>query len=319
MTRKFYPLIILALVILVFAAIPSSVRADHMGDWSYITISPLSGHWNYPGYYVLEAQRAPLSVDWEIKCSYVPCGRPEESGSHTFTYVGETILVGWGRQCYAWQFDPIGRTGFIAEAEPELCNEVTPTPTATTTEFTPTAAPTGTPVTPTATFATPTGTLTPPTPTPTGSPAVPPAATPTPTETPAAPPGTPTAPTSTAVSPGGTPTPTPEGGMTPTPAVTPDSPGPSPTQELLLPVTGELPPASPFSSPLWPSLAAVLLLGLAGRMVWTGILQSENAQIGANLYPGLRSQARKALILILVSLLILAFLVLPEIIRQVAS
>jgi hypothetical protein len=311
MTRKFYPLaMILTILVLVFSAFPNPATADHMGDWGYIKISPLSGHWNYPGYFVLEAERT-VTVSWEIKCSYVPCGRDMEFGSHTFTFVGEKIEVGWGHQCYAWQFDPIGRTGFIAEAEPWLCEDPTPIPTGTAAQDTPTTIP-GTPC------------VTPDTPTPTGT-----------QGTPGAPGDTPDTPTPTAETSIGTPTNTPVGtNLTPTPTTapgeseptptltlpqtTPDTPTPSPTPEVVLPVTGETPPASPLSSPLWPALASLLLLGLAGRLVWVGILQSNNVQIPANLNPDLRIRARKALILILLSLLILAFLVLPPIIRQAA-
>ena len=300
MTKNFFPLaIVLAIFVLMFATFPFSVRAEH--DWGYIKISPESGHWNYPGYFVLEAERD-VTVSWVIKCTYGGCDRPDEDVT-TYTFAaGEKISVGWGHQCYAWQLDPLGRDGFIAEAEPELCNQSDPTPVATATQVTPVATPTAT--------------------------AEVPATTPeTPTATPDTPTVTPDTLTPTADTPAGTPASTPEGPLTPEPTITvTETPAPSPAaptspdpkQELILPVTGELPPSSPLTSPLWPALAALLLLGLAGRTVWAGILQSANAQTPSNLYPVLRSQARHALILILLSLLILAFLVLPPILRQAA-
>jgi LPXTG-site transpeptidase (sortase) family protein len=302
MNKKYFPLAAFAVLVLLAAAFPAFAQTNN--NWGQIQISPLSGHWNYPGYFVLEAQSAPLFVEWEIKCSYVPCPREEEYGSHTFTYVGETIQVGWGHQCYAWQFDPIGRIGFIAEAEPWLCEDPTPTP----------PAPTATPVippdtpTPTATGAEPTPTA--PAETPPGS--TPGEPTPTPAdETPA--PGEPT-PTPDVPSPTPTgPTPTPTSGTpedTPTPTAPPagEAEGPTPTPRLLLPIAGEM-PYPPLATPLWPALAALLLLGLAGRTVWTGILQAERAQITTDKSSDLRSHARNVLILIGLSLLILAYLV----------
>jgi LPXTG-site transpeptidase (sortase) family protein len=350
MIRKFsFLTIVLVVLSILFAASTFPAQADH--DWGYIKISPETGHWNFPGYYVLEAERA-VTVSWIIKCTYGGCDRPDEDET-TYTFEeGEIIQVGWGRQCYAWQFDPIGRTGFIAEAEPWLCTDETPPPSVPPTA-TP-AEPTGTPVTPTQPAETPVGTPTTPPdePTPTITPGGPtltpttPPDEPTPTITPGGPTLTPTTPPdepTPTITPGGltlTPTatqdgpvgsPTPEGPVaSPTPTstmTTPQAPEPTPAGPsesessgggVILPVTGEVPPASPLSSPLWPALAALLLLSLAGRMVWTGILQSEHVQIPVDLYPGLRAQARKALILILLSLLIFAFLVLPPIIRQAA-
>jgi LPXTG-site transpeptidase (sortase) family protein len=311
MNKKTFLLIAIAVFVVLIATIPFSAQASN--GWGFIKISPLSGNWNYPGYYVLEAQQAPLTVEWEIKCSYVPCPREEEFGTHTFTYIGETIHVGWGHQCYAWQFDPIGRTGFIAEAEPWLCVEPSPTPSPTATPIVPGETPTNTPSVPTATPGGPTITPTSPAETPPGPTPTPGGLTPTPgepTPTPAdqtPPPGEPT-PTPVDV----TPTPTPL--ETPTPASPPgqEQPALSPTPRLLLPVAGELPPASLFSSPLWPALAALLLVGLAGSRIWTAILQAEKAQVPVNMSSALRSQARQALVLILLSVLILAYMVLSS-------
>jgi LPXTG-site transpeptidase (sortase) family protein len=311
MNKKFFLLAAFAIFVLLFSAFPVSAQTSI--DWGHVRVTPLSGNWNYPGFFVLEALKAPISVEWEIKCSYGPCPRDEEYGSHTFTYVGESILVGWGHQCYAWQFDPIGRTGFIAEPEPWLCQEPTPTqPVPTTTPITQvdTPTPTATPEEPTPTPITPAETPPGFTPTPGEPTPTPPGFTPTPAEqTP--PPG------QTTPTPAG-PTPTP-GGHTPTPVTTEDTPtpvppaggqeaGPTPTPRLNLPVTGEM-PILPLSSPILPALAALLLLGLAGRTVWTGILQAERSQIPATLSPDLRTHARNVLILIGLSLLILAYLV----------
>jgi LPXTG-site transpeptidase (sortase) family protein len=327
MNKKSLPWILIAVFVLLFATLPLTAQANN--GWGFIKITPLSGHWNYPGYFVLEAMQAPLTVEWEIKCSYVPCEREDEYGTHTFTYIGETILVGWGHQCYAWQFDPIGRTGFIAEAEPWLCVEPTPTATATpvvptNTPPVPTATPVGPTITPTPTVETPpapTPTLGSPTPTPgdlTPTPGEPTPGGPTPTPgvltpTPGGP--TPTGPTPTGPTPTG-PTPTPgtvQGSPTPTGAAAGEGEAAfTPTPRLLLPVAGELPSASRLSSPFWPALAALLLVGLAGSLVWRGIMQTESAQVPADQSPALRSQAKKAMILIVVSVLVLVYLVLSS-------
>ena len=329
MIRKLYPLpmVFAVFTVLILVAFPKTARAQ-TSDWDYIRISPLSGNWNYPGYFVLKAERE-VTVSWWIKCTHGGCDRPDEFVSNYTFSAGEILLVGWGHQCYRWQLDPVGRPGFIAEPEPELCVEDTPTPTAT--QLTPEIPP-STPGTPAATPETPgippgTPAATPETPAVTPeTPGIPPGTPATTPETPGIPPGTPVTtpgvpgqeptPTSTVDLPG-TPAPTPTipGAPAPPPA---GPPGAGPTEDVILPITGEGPPASRLASPLWPALASLLLLGLAGRMVWAGILQSESIQITPNLYPGLRSQARKALILILVSLLILAFLVLPSILRQAA-
>jgi LPXTG-site transpeptidase (sortase) family protein len=292
MNKKYFLLIVFVIFTLFFAAFPG--KAQTSNDWGHVWVTPRSGHWNYPGTYVLEALRAPLSVEWEIKCSYVRCPRELEFGSYEFTFVGEKIEVGWGHQCYAWQFDPIGRTGFIAEAEPWLCEEEIPEPTPTATPFIPQDTPT--PAQPEPGLTPPSPAETPPGPTPTADEPTPIPGDPTPT------PGTPA----------DTPTPTPGAPAdTPTPTIPPlagQQPGPTPTPRLLLPVAGEM-PYSPLTSPIFPALFALLLLGLAGRTVWTGILQADKAQVRVNISPHMRTQARIVLVLIGLSLLILAYLV----------
>ncbi len=292
MIKKIYALasILTLLIVLVFATSPLSARAQSNG-WDFIKISPESGNWNYPGQFVLEAEQA-VTVSWLIKCTYGGCNRPEEKVNNYTFAAGEVIKVGWGHQCYAWQFDTIGAAGYIAEAETSQCAPApSPTVPATATSVPPTEVPTATPITS----------------------AVPPditTATPTITDTvPTTPPATPPSPSATPIGIVATPTQT-----QPPTATTP--PQPENKEDVVLPVTGQGPTASPLSSPLWPALIALLMLVLSGRMVWSGILQTEKAQIPSNLSPALRSQARKILILIVLSLLILATLVLPSIIHQ---
>jgi LPXTG-site transpeptidase (sortase) family protein len=267
-------------LVLANAAFPFSTSAQNSG-WEHIRVSPESGHWNFPGYFVLEATQD-VTVAWAIKCTEGGCDRPDEDYvSHTFR-AGESILVGWGHQCYRWQLDPYGRTGFIAEAEPWLC--VTPTPTQTAPPPTETPSPTPTetvppqptptetaplPLPPTDTPLPPSPPLpteTDPPPPPTDTPPPPPLPTetvppppppPLPTETVPPPPPTETAPptpppTETAPSPLITPTPAPLPVVIP-PVQPTAPPAAVPTGEALLPATGHMPPASLISPRLWPS------------------------------------------------------------------
>jgi hypothetical protein len=193
------------LAALVLSIVTQAARAQEIDeDWFQIRISPESGNWNYPGYFVLTAREA-VTVSWEIKCTEGGCGGREPEFVYDYTFsAGETKLVGWGHQCYRWQFDPINWPhGYIAE--PELdCFEDTPTPTDPPAQDTPTSTPvTATPTVTETVVTTPpatpgTGTDTP-TPTVTGTivttpPATPDTATPTVTgtiiTTPPATPGT---------------------------------------------------------------------------------------------------------------------------------
>ncbi len=143
MIRRFFALAILLslLVIGIFAAPAFTTEAQSSG-WDAITVSPQSGNWNYPGYFVLTAQRA-VTVSWSIHCTDYNCGRPDEpTTTHTFA-AGESVTVGWGHQCYRWQLDTIGGEGFVANAEQNLCTAATSVPAATA------AAPTATHVSPT--------------------------------------------------------------------------------------------------------------------------------------------------------------------------
>jgi hypothetical protein len=229
---------ILAALILSIAT--QSARAQEIDeDWFQIRILPETGNWNYPGYFVLTAREA-VTVSWEIKCTEGGCGGREAEFVYDYTFsAGETKLVGWGHQCYRWQFDPINWPhGYIAE--PELdCFEVTPTPTDPPAQDTPTSTPvTATPtVTGTVVTTTP---VTPDTPTPTVTgtiittpPATPDTATPTVTgtiiTTPPATPGTGTPDTD------GSPTPTPDGSPTPVPPA--QMPAETPRSQIIA-VTG---------------------------------------------------------------------------------
>jgi hypothetical protein len=217
MTRKsFSQATVLALFVVLIFAFTFSARAQEIDeDWSHIRIVPESGNWNYPGYFVLTAREA-VTVSWEIKCTQGGgCGGREPEFVYDYTFsVGETILVGWGHQCYRWQFDPIDWPhGYIAE--PELdCFEDTPTPTEPPAQETPPAA---TPDTPTPTV---TGTI---------------------ITTPPATPGIGTE----------TPTPTVTGTIITTPPATPDTPTPTVTGTIITtpPATPGTPTSTPDGSP----------------------------------------------------------------------
>jgi hypothetical protein len=234
MIRKlFSPAVLLATCLVLILAAPAPARAQNP-DWGNIEILPESDDWNYPGRFRLRAL-ADATVSWEIKCTVGDCeGREAE---FVFDYEfsqGDIIFVGWGHQCYRWQFDPIDWPhGYIAEPEPE-CFEATPTPTDPPAQETPTSTP-ETPV------GTPTGTL-PVTETPDGTPVD----TPTPTVTGTiitTPPATPDTPTPTVTgtiittppATPGTPTSTPDGSPTPVPPA--QAPAETPRSQIIA-VTG---------------------------------------------------------------------------------
>jgi hypothetical protein len=244
MIRKLFTLaLILATYLVLVLAVPTPARAENP-DWGNIEILPESGHWNYPGRFRLRAL-ADATVSWEIKCT-VGGGCEGREAEFVIGYEfrqGDILYVGWGHQCYRWQFDPIDWPhGYIAEPEKE-CFEDTPTPTDPPAQDTPTS----TPVSATPTFtetiitsppATPgIGTDTP-TPTVTGTiittpPATPDTATPTVTgtiiTTPPATPGTGTPDAEV------TPTPTPDGSPTPVPPA--QTPAETPRSQIIA-VTG---------------------------------------------------------------------------------
>ena len=162
MTRKLYPLTmaLAILFVLISTAYPAPAQAQ-ADQWIYVTIEPESGHWNYPNYFRLTASQD-VVLSWEIKCTQGGCfGRQPEIVTDQPLAAGESILVGWGPQCYRWQFDPVGRAGFIAEPDPVVCASLTATATSTATEVTETATPTETTETLTPTPATETLTPTP--------------------------------------------------------------------------------------------------------------------------------------------------------------
>jgi hypothetical protein len=263
----------LATYLVLILAAPSPARAQNP-DWGNIEILPESDDWNYPGRFRLRAL-ADATVSWEIKCTKGDCEGREAEFVYNYEFnEGDIIFVGWGFQCYRWQFDPIDWPhGYIAEPEPE-CFEDTPTPTITGTIVT---TPPGTPGigtdTPTPTS---TGTIitTPPatpgigtdTPTPTSTgtiittpPATTDTATPTVTgtiiTTPPATPGIGTPDTDVS------PTPTPEGSPTPVPPAQP--PAETPRSQIIAVTGADLSASSGLLPRITLSLGIVLLgLGL---------------------------------------------------------
>jgi hypothetical protein len=252
--KSFSQATVLALFVVLIFAFTSSARAQEIDeDWHQIRILPETGNWNYPGYFVLTAREA-VTVSWEIKCTQGGgCGGREPEFVYDYTFsVGETILVGWGHQCYRWQFDPINWPhGYIAE--PELdCFEDTPTPTDPPAQDTPTS----TPVTATPTV---TGTIV------TTPPATPGIGTDTPTPTvtgtiittPPTTPGTGTPDTD------GSPTPTPDGSPTPTPVPPAQAPAETPRSQIIAVTGADLSASSGVLPRITLSLGIVFLgLGL---------------------------------------------------------
>jgi hypothetical protein len=258
LSRKFSRASFLLLIGSILAAVVLSIvsqtaRAQEIDeDWHQIRILPETGNWNYPGYFVLTAREA-VTVSWEIKCTQGGCEGREAEFVYDYTFsAGETILVGWGHQCYRWQFDPINWPhGYIAE--PELdCFEDTPTPTDPPAQDTPTS----TPVTATPTV---TGTIV------TTPPATPGIGTDTPTPTvtgtiittPPTTPGTGTPDTD------GSPTPTPDGSPTPTPVPPAQAPAETPRSQIIAVTGADLSASSGVLPRITLSLGIVFLgLGL---------------------------------------------------------
>jgi hypothetical protein len=266
--RKFSRASFLLLIASILAAVVLSIgtqaaRAQEIDeDWHQIRILPETGNWNYPGYFVLTAREA-VTVSWEIKCTQGGCEGREAEFVYDYTFsAGETKLVGWGHQCYRWQFDPISWPhGYIAE--PELdCFENTPTPTDPPAQETPTSTPVTATPTVTGTIITPPP-ATPDTPTPTVTgtiittpPATPGAGTPdtdgSPTPTPDGSP-TPTL--------DGSPTPTPDGSPTPVPPV--QAPAETPRSQIIAVTGADLSASSGVLPRITLSLGIVFLgLGL---------------------------------------------------------
>jgi hypothetical protein len=259
MTRKLYPLaMIFAIFSLLMIANPSLAQ-DRNDDWDKVRILPETGHWNFPDYFLVTA-REDVVLSWEIKCTQGGgCfGREAEFVYDYSLAAGETIRIGWGPQCYRWQFDPIDwEHGYIAEPYPEVCAQLTATPPVeeTPTPVPPTATPTEdeTPVT--------TPPVTPATPTPTEDetpvttpPATPATPTPTEDETPVTtPPATP-----------GTETPTPEATETETPTTPNQTPAETPRSQLIAVTGSDLGGPNSTLPRLIVSLGIVLLgLGIA--------------------------------------------------------
>jgi hypothetical protein len=246
MIKKLFSLaLILATYLVLILAAPSPARAQEQNDdWGNIEILPESGHWNYPGRFRLRAL-ADATVSWEIKCTVGDCeGREAEFVIDREFSEGDILFVGWGHQCYRWQFDPIDWPhGYIAEPE---CFEDTPTPTDPPAQDTPTS----TPVTATPTV---TGTIitTPPAATNTATPTV----TGTIITTPPATPGTGTPDTDVS------PTPTQEGSPTPVPPAQP--PAETPRSQIIAVTGADLSASSGLLPRITLSLGIVLLgLGL---------------------------------------------------------
>jgi hypothetical protein len=259
MIKKLFSLaLILATYLVLFLAAPSPARAQNP-DWGNIEILPESGHWNYPGFYRLRALDD-ATVSWEIKCT-LGGGCDGREADFVFDYEfseGDILLVGWGHQCYRWQFDPIDWPhGYIAEPEPE-CFEDTPTPTDPPAQDTPTS----TPVTATPTV---TGTIvtTPPTTPGIGTDTPTPTVTGTIITTPPATPGTGTPDTngSPTPTPDGSPTPTPDGSPTPVPPA--QAPAETPRSQIIAVTGADLSASGGLLPRIFLSLGIVFLgLGL---------------------------------------------------------
>ncbi len=163
MTRKLslFAMVLAIFFVLIFARSPLSARAQS-AEWEKVTILPETGHWNFPDYFLVTAHED-VVLSWEIKCTEGGCfGRQPDFVNDFPLAAGETVRIGWGPQCYRWQFDPVDWHGYIAEPYPEVCAALTATPTDTVPEETPTATPTDIIDTPTTTPETPTpGTATP--------------------------------------------------------------------------------------------------------------------------------------------------------------
>jgi hypothetical protein len=255
MTRRSFALatILAICLVFIFSSSPSPVKAQG-SPWDTVTISPQSGNWNYPDYFIVTASQD-VTLSWEIKCTWGDCfGRQPDVVVDQQLAAGESITVGWGPQCYEWQFDPIDWDhGYRTEPYPEVCALLTVTPTEPVVEVTPTSTtpvetpPVTTPDTPTPTI---TGTIVS---TPIGSPGT---GTPTSTETVVTtPPATP-----------GTGTPAPE--VTETPSSPGESPAETPRSQLIAVTGADLSTQNSLLPRLLLS-AGIVLLGLG--MIKLGI------------------------------------------------
>jgi hypothetical protein len=131
MIRKHYPfgIVLTVCFVIVFVLSPIPARAQE-SPWDTVVIVPETGNWNFADYFLVTAT-VDVVLSWEIKCTEGGCfGREAEVVLDRFLAAGETIRVGWGPQCYRWQFDPIGWDhGYIVEPYPEVCALLTATPT----------------------------------------------------------------------------------------------------------------------------------------------------------------------------------------------
>jgi|GEM_PF-4008966 len=190
MAKKFF-VVLLAIFVIVAGLTGQSVQAQ-----AQISISPDSGHWNYPGSFsVRNTGTEAVDVRWLLDCWDLSiCS--DSSGTTTLA-PGQSFSKGLGNICSKWQLDlwwNEGLWGGIAEIDPS-CYEPTPTapppPTSTPTPKPteePTLEPTEEPKEEPTITSTPQPTPTEPQPTPTEEPEV------TPEPTPTAPPPTPTQP-----------------------------------------------------------------------------------------------------------------------------